>query len=323
MLKNTGVLNNMLFSPSYAADNNEIRFSASIARLDFHDNAVDYYNEAVLLTGAANVPFKIKSSIRSNKHESLSVLHTYTFLHPEKPILFAALSKGWPSSGNQPSVDNDSPESPFRKDFYQMSPLFIKLDLSGNTLGYIGKLNPLAEKLRTGYYYTYTSAAFHNSEFYYSEGFSCKVYSESSPQEPVCDLKLNPIILNGIGNGHMGIDDHSQVPLYKAIEAPVLQLSPDSQLNYILDFKSAFKDCITKFDLNDAHILCLVYRDRKPRAILYDRKKQSVVSEYWLPEKMGDAKLSRVFVSRDQKDVLWLDALYLEGNEIQWASVSF
>lgn len=323
MLKSSGVLNNMLFSPSYAADNKEIRFSASMARLDFHDDQVDYYNEPVLLTGAANMPFKVKSSIRSNKPESLSVLHTYTFLHPEKSILFTTLSKGWPSSGNKPSVSNDSPESPFRKDFYENSPLFIKLDLSGNALGYIGKLNPLAEKLRTGYYYTYISAVFHNSEFYYSDGFSCKVFSEASPHEPICDLKLNPIILNGVGNGQMSIDDHSQIPLCKAVEAPVLELSPDSQLNYILDFKSVFKDCITKFDLNDTHVLCLVYRDRKPRVILYDRKKQSIVSENWVPEKMGDAKLSRVLVSRDQKDVLWLDALYLDGNQIQWASVSF
>jgi hypothetical protein len=323
MLKSTGVLNNMLFSPSYAADNKEIRFSASIARLDFHDNEVDYFNVAVLLTGAANKPFKVKSRIQANKPEALSIMHTYTFLHPDKPLMFTGLSKGWPSSGNQPFVDNDSPESPFRKDFYENAPLFMKLDYAGNNMGFVGSMDPVYQKLRTGYYYTYTSAVFHKSEFYYSDGYSCKVYSESSGAAPICDLNLNPLILNGMGQGQISIDGQTQIPLCKAIEAPVLQLHADSQLNYILDFKSVFKDCITKFDLNDDFVLCLVYRDRKPRAILYDRKKQSMISEHWIPEKMGDAKLSRVIVNRDHKDVLWLDALYLDGNQLQWASVSF
>jgi hypothetical protein len=177
--------------------------------------------------------------------------------------------------------------------------------------------------LRTGYYFNYTSAVFRNSTFYYSDGYSGKIYEDAPGNLPVCDLKLNPYLLNSLGTGDLRLADQSQVPILNSIDIPVLQLHPDSQLNYILGFKSVFKDCITKFDLNEDYVLCLVYRDRKPRAILYNRKKHVIVSEQWVPEIMGDARLSRVYVSRDDKDALWLDALYLNGGHIQWASYAF
>jgi|GEM_PF-6931087 len=323
MLKSTGVLNNMLFSPSYSADGKQIRFSASIARLDFHDNSVDYYNVPVLLSGAAGSRFQIDRIIRIDKPDEFSIMHTYTLLHPSQPLMYVGMSKGWPSSGAKSFVDSASLSSPFRKDFYHDTPLFVKINNKGKNEGFIGSINPVYQKLRTGYYFNYTSAVFRNSTFYYSDGYSGKVYEDAPANLPVCDLKLNPYLLNSLGTGDLRLADQSQVPILNSIDIPVLQLHPDSQLNYILGFKSVFKDCITKFDLNDDYVLCLVYRDRKPRAILYNRKKHVIVSEQWVPEIMGDARLSRVYVSRDDKDALWLDALYLNGSHIQWASYAF
>jgi len=322
MLKKSGVLNTMLFCPQYIGNTGHRFFSASFAKLVIEDDAVGYYNVPVLISCSNKGEMYIEPSFNEFPEEKFSMSHTRYLADPEGKSLFISLSKGWPVIGTESSIEDANPGSPFRKDFYNNAPLFIKTDRKGNILEYAGKIEKIFSRLRTGYYYSAPSGCFWKGVFYYSTGFSGEIYAENNPDVPVFKLPFPQLITSGKYSGTIDLADGASLPLIHTPDVPVLSLAPDSQLNYILGFKELFKDCLTQFALNDTEIACLVYRDKKPRVLVYNRQSNSKLMEYDVPLKLDKSALSRVMVSRDIYNELWLDAVYTSGTKLIWASTS-
>ncbi len=321
MMKKSRMINYMIFTPKYGGKSNELYMGVSLPKILFEEDELSYYNEAVFVKSNLN-----KSSILGGLNKDLAVgFHpSHTRIYPDRigKNIYLKCSKGWPVSGTSQSIGEDDPECPFRKDFYLESPLVAISDYTGKVYGKMGKLDEIHSKTRTGYFYTDLSGSFFRDTFFYSSGFSGKIYSQYNDTTPVFVCPDIEYLFSRSVNGMMNMADGKSIPILPSTDAPVLHLEPDSQLNYILKMENKFKKGIKDFVLNSQNVAVIMQDfDKTKYWILYDRYSGKVIKRIPIPAYHSGGHLSAAFIGKDKGENLYLDALYLNGNTLHWCSV--
>jgi hypothetical protein len=319
MLKKSGVINYMVFSPKYGR-NKDLYVGISLPKIVFSDNNLGYYNEAVLVNSDWRHSW-IKGCFETDSALGFQTSHTRFFLDRNEKNLFMKCNKGWPVIGTSSYISNDSHESPFRRDFYDLAPALAISDLKGKVYGHMGKLDDLFSRTRTGYYYSNISAAFHRDTFYFTNGYSGQIYSQFQDIQPVFSCPDFKYIYSQSVRGSMKMEDGTEVPVLPESDAPVLELEPDSQLNYIIGIHSFLPKWIEEFGLNDRFVCTITKsQERIKYWTVYNRQTGKVLQRLKIPEYYGRGHLCATFVGKDANNVLYLEALYLQGTHLEWCS---
>ncbi len=321
MMKKSGMINYMLFTPKYGGKNKDIYFGASLPRIVFKDDDLGYYNEGVFIR--TNL---VQSTVLGtlNKEEAIGFHPSHTQFYPDSKgdNIYMKCSKGWPVSGTDQSVSDDSPESPFRQDFYTDAPVVAISDYTGRVHSKLGRLDEIHSKTRTGYYYAEFLGAYNKDTFFYTSGYSGKIYSQYSDSKPAFVCPDIQYLFNTSVQGMMKMADGKQIPILPSTNAPILLLEPDSQLNYILRLEDKFKKGIKEFALNNQFIALIIQDfDKSKYWVVYERYSGKLIQRIPIPAYHAGGHLSTAMIGKDSKNRLYLEALYLNGNTLQWCSL--
>lgn len=321
MMKKSGMINNMVFSPRYTREKNALLLGISLPKIEFANDAIAYYNEAVIVRTQWDQS-RILGAIEKDSTSNFQPTHTRFYPAPGGKQLYVKCTKGWPVSGSAKSVEPDSPDNPFRNDFYSDVPVFALTERTGRITGTLGRLDEMHQKTRTGYFYMDLSAAFHRDTLFYTTGYSGKIYSQYQDAQPVFSCPEFNWIYSNSARGMMRMEDGKSIPILPSCEAPVLELEPDSQLNYILNMKDLLTLTIDEFGINDRQV-AVITREGEKRNLtwkVYDRGSARLLQEFAIPEYQSGGHLCAALVGRDERHHLYLEALYLNGNTLHWCS---
>lgn len=319
MLKKSGVINYMAFSPKYGK-NKDLYLGVSLPKILFRDSNLSYYNEAVLVNSNWNTSI-VRGCFETDSALGFQSSHTRFFLDRIGDNIFMKCNKGWPVIGTSSSISPDSKNSPFRKDFYDLSPALAVSDLSGKVYGHLGKLDELFSKTRTGYYYSSIAGAFHRDTFYFTNGYAGQIYSQFKDKTPVFSCSDFKYFYSRSVSGDMQMPEGSEVPILLFTDAPVLEMAPDSQLNYIVGINEHLTKWIEEFGVNDQFI-CTITKTRNKDKIwtVYNRQSGKIVQQLKIPDYYAGGHLCSALVGKDERNQLYLEALYLQGKHLEWCS---
>lgn len=320
MLKKTGIINNMIFCPKYIGNSKDLMFSASLAYLDIQGDEVGYSNEAVMIRWDQNKNAKILCRLNTDHLGKISLAHTRYFPAPDGKYIYVKSAKGWPVSGTESSVDSGSAESPFRLDFYDEVPLFTVMNAAGEKHAFAGKLENVFRDIRTGYYFNQTNGVFYQDTFYYTSGYTGEIYSEYNLQKPIFKIPDFHYILSPKYSGNIELADGSKLPVLHTTDAPILELEPDSQLNYFMQYRKLFSRSMSDFALNTKYVSVLIQDQNNLIWRVYDRNSKELLRQEIIPAYYKDCRLSQCMLTRDDQDVLWLDAVYGDVSALYWVS---
>lgn len=321
MMKKSGMINYMLFTPKYGGKNKDIYFGVSLPKIVFKDDELGYYNEGVFVRTNL-VHSTVLGSLNKEKVFGFHPSHTQFYPDWKGENIYMKCSKGWPVSGTDQSVSNDSPDSPFRLDFYTDAPMVAISDFTGRVHSKLGRLDEIHAKTRTGYYYADFLGAFNQDTFFYTTGYSGKIYSQYSDSKPAFVCPDIQYLFNTGIQGMMQMADGKQIPILPSTDAPVLLLEPDSQLNYILKLEDKFKKGIKEFELNNQFISLIIQDfDKTKYWVLYERYSGRLVQRIPIPAYYSGGHLCAAMIGKDGQNRMYLDALYLNGNTLHWCSL--
>jgi hypothetical protein len=292
-----------------------------LPKIVFKDDELGYYNEGVFVRTNL-VQSTVLGSL--NKEEAIGFHPSHTQFYPDwkGENIYMKCSKGWPVSGTDPSVSDDSPDSPFRQDFYTDAPMVAISDYTGRVHGKLGRLDEIHAKTRTGYFYADFLGAYNQDTFFYTSGYSGKIYSQFSDAKPVFICPDIQYLFNTGIQGMMQMADGKQIPILPSTDAPILLLEPDSQLNYILKLEDKFKKGIKEFELNNQFIALIIQDfDKSKYWVVYERYSGKLIQRVPIPAYHAGGHLSAAMIGKDIKNRLYLEALYLNGNTLQWCSL--
>lgn len=321
MMKKSGMINNMVFSPRYTREKDALLLGISLPKIEFANDAIAYYNEAVIVKTQWDES-RILGAIEKDSTSHFQPTHTRFYPAPNGKELYVKCTKGWPVSGSEKSVEVDSPDNPFRNDFYSDVPVFALTERTGRITKTLGRLDDMHQKTRTGYFYMDLSAAFHRDTLFYTTGYSGKIYSQYQDAQPVFASPDFNWLYSNSARGTMRMEDGKSIPILPSCEAPILELEPDSQLNYILNMKDLLTLTIDEFGINDRQVAVITREGEKRKLTwkVYDRGSARVLQEFAIPEYQSGGHLCSALVGRDGRNNLYLEALYLNGNTLHWCS---
>lgn len=321
MMKKSGMINNMIFNPKFSDNGNAILLSASLPKITFQNDEVSYYNEATFIR-YQNKQAVITGTLDFDKKSDVHPNHTRFYPSGKNGWMYLKCSKGWPIIGTSPSVPAEEKENPFRKDFYTHAPTLAIVNAEGKMINTLGKLDAIFSKIRTGYYYNDITGSAFRDTFYYTGGFTGEIFSQYNYDTPVFRCPEIVLMESNLHSGDIAMATGQIIPMLKTTDAPVLDIKPDSQLNYIMKFKDTFNKSIEEFAFNETQIGIILNRDSGEKHwILYNRFTGKEISRTEIPRTQFGGTLKNCLIGRDANNRLYLESIYVKGNTVHWCSL--
>lgn len=321
MMKKSGMINNMIFNPKFVHNGEAILLSASLPKITFQKDEVGYYNEATFIR-YQNKKAVITGTLDFDKNSDVHPNHTRFYPAEKSGLLYLKCTKGWPMIGTTPSAPPEGNDNPFRKDFYTHAPTLAIVNAEGKMINTMGKLDAIFSKIRTGYYYNEITGSSFKDTFYFSTGLTGEIFSQYNFDSPIFRCPEIILMASTAHSGDIAMASGQIIPLLKSTDAPILELHPDSQLNYIMQFKDSFNKSIEEFALNETQIgIILNIESGEKLWILYDRISGKEISRTEIPRSQFGGTLKNCLITRDAKNKLYLESMYVKGNTVYWCSL--